>query len=1078
MNNPTRQELEELIENDGIISFDPVCIRNKSNLSNNLNEYKFDDDNYNSSRLIADLPTVSPKLQILLDKIKELDDADYKKHGKLFKHVIYSELKNGIYGARLIASALIANKMNLGYSTNVKSSYKPIEPPSNHIDHMESKKKPKRYEPIQMLSVDTLMKTKNQNFYLLPSVSVYDQTLTKQHKKEILARFNSRPDNIQGELVRIMVLDSGFKEGIDLFDVKYIHIFEPTINESMQKQIIGRGTRICGQKGLDFHPVYGWKLHVFIYDLIIPKILQPSFMDVNSAAELYLKVMNIDMSKSKFANEVESITKFGAVDYELNKNIHLIKTTDTQSTHSGPFWELRNHINDHFREFEWDPIKLENLCKDDVNNNKKSGTLIKYNPTQNFVRHYFTPNNPCKGILLWHSVGTGKTCSAIATATTQFEKQDYTILWVTRSSLKNDIWKNMFNQVCNESIRNQIEHNDLQIPEEQSKRMKLLSKSWKIRPMSYKQFSNLVSKKNAFYEALVKKNGIADPLRKTLIIIDEAHKLYNNDDMSSLERPDMNLLYESIVKSYAVSGQDSVRLLLMTATPIVNCPFDIIKLLNLCKPTETRIPDNYEQFATQYLSGSGKFTEKGKRDYLNDISGYISYLNRTTDARQFAQPVITNIDVPMITDETDVKRFDKKIMNDLQQTTITDLQDKIIENNKLLELETADLDKNRFNFLKKDICNESSDIPKKLCDKVVNSNVKLLVNELKINTKIIRNNIKEIRTNLKDEMQTRIHTNAIIGKNKTEFKEEYNTYRKAPLHQIKQECSIKIDNNYNLQDKIKAYPPIIEIDNKLSEYKEQLDNINTIQQIQQTNNKDKIKQLQHMIKTQDLNSIEKSVMNMTIKSTRAEHSKQLRETRKRNASVIKGVQLQIQNVSKQRKTVYDNVRKTIKKRVHSEKQKAKAEIREVKQLRKELRKQSDYREDIQDDSVNSLINKYKINIKDDLEQLDKQIIEKEQERERIKQQKLEDKEVRRLAVEQRKYDKHVEREIARITKERERERARITKERERERARITKKRDKERERVAKSNENEHNKTQKKSIPKKKLLLRKTININR
>ena len=363
MNNPSMKTLEDLIENDGIISFDSVCVRNKSNLSNNLNEYKFDDDNYDSARLITDLPTVSPKLQFLLNKIKELDDADDKKHGKLFKHVIYSELKNGIYGARLIASALIANKMNLGYSANVKPSYKPIDPPQYQVDSDESKKKQKRYEPIKMLSNEELMKTKNNNFYLLPSVSVYDQILTTQHKKEILSRFNSRPDNTQGELARIIVLDSGFKEGIDLFDVKYIHIFEPTMNESMEKQIIGRGTRICGQKGLEFHPVYGWKLHVFIYDLIIPKLLQPSFMDVKTAAELYLKVMDIDISKSQFANEFESITKFGAVDYELNKNIHLIKTTNTQITHPGPFGELRNHINDHFREFEWDPIKIENLCK-------------------------------------------------------------------------------------------------------------------------------------------------------------------------------------------------------------------------------------------------------------------------------------------------------------------------------------------------------------------------------------------------------------------------------------------------------------------------------------------------------------------------------------------------------------------------------------------------------------------------------------------------------------------------------------------------------------------------------------------
>jgi hypothetical protein len=46
-----------------------------------------------------------------------------------------------------------------------------------------------------------------------------------------------------------------------------------------------------------------------------------------------------------------------------------------------------------------------------------------------------------KGILLYHSVGTGKTCTAIAAATRNFEPADYTILWVTRTTLKNNIGK-------------------------------------------------------------------------------------------------------------------------------------------------------------------------------------------------------------------------------------------------------------------------------------------------------------------------------------------------------------------------------------------------------------------------------------------------------------------------------------------------------------------------------------------------------------------------------------------------------------------------------------------------------------
>jgi hypothetical protein len=56
-----------------------------------------------------------------------------------------------------------------------------------------------------------------------------------------------------------------------------------------------------------------------------------------------------------------------------------------------------------------------------------------------------------------------------------------------------------------------------------NERKKLLSKSW-LEPMSYKQFSNLLAGKNKIYDILLERNGSADILKKTLIIIDEAHE--------------------------------------------------------------------------------------------------------------------------------------------------------------------------------------------------------------------------------------------------------------------------------------------------------------------------------------------------------------------------------------------------------------------------------------------------------------------------------------------------------------------------------------------------------------------------
>ncbi|RZJ38953.1 MAG: hypothetical protein EOO18_02035, partial [Chryseobacterium sp.] len=234
-------------------------------------------------------------------------------------------------------------------------------------------------------------------------------------------------------------------------------------------------------------------------------------------------------------------------------------------------------------------------------------------------------------------------CNAIATASSTFATEGWTILWVTRATLKGDIVKNQFDQVCNLEIRKKI-RNEIIIPNDSRKRSHLLSKSWKIQPLSYRQFTNLIHNDNQYHDKLVNINGKEDPFKKTLLIIDEAHKLYGESDLTTNEKPDMHSFKESIQKSYDISGDESIKLLLMTGTPITKDPMELIKLINLLKPSNEQMPDTYDNFKSTYLDKSGLFTEN---KYLNDITGYISYLNREGDARQFAQPTLTFINCEM-----------------------------------------------------------------------------------------------------------------------------------------------------------------------------------------------------------------------------------------------------------------------------------------------------------------------------------------------------------------------------------------------------------------------------------------------
>ena len=165
--------------------------------------------------------------------------------------------------------------------------------------------------------------------------------------------------------------------------------------------------------------------------------------------------------------------------------------------------------------------------------------------------------------------------------------------------------------------------------------------------MSYKQFSNLLAGKNAIYDILLERNGSRDILHKTLIIIDEAHKLYGGD-LKASERPNMEIMENLISNSYKVSGANSCKLMIMTATPFTNSPLELFALTNLFMTHESeKISTNKEEFKKQYMTSQNILSETGLKVLANKLSGYISYLNREKDPTQFAQPIMINVPILM-----------------------------------------------------------------------------------------------------------------------------------------------------------------------------------------------------------------------------------------------------------------------------------------------------------------------------------------------------------------------------------------------------------------------------------------------
>lgn len=320
--------------------------------------------------------------------------------------------------------------------------------------------------------------------------------------------------------------------------------------------------------------------------------------------------------------------------------------------------EYRKQIDKIFAKYKYSVPNLVNGCSRDTNK------MLTLAPQQKFVKNYMTIKNPLKGLLLWHAAGTGKTCAAISIASTFLSGDwgdEWDILWVTRPTLVMEPVKAMFEDTCWGPLREAIKSDrtgfgmggetadtyeeKLAYAKNQSNwdylRRRFAKNFPKRRIIKYSQMVGAAGRLTQLGRSLT--HSMPDPLRNTLLVFDEAHNLFNVIDLPPSERRYMNqkrrspfsgktvtgreLIVEAIWNSYKVSGENSCRVLLVTATPMTSGPTDLFRLLNILIPKED---DRLSLDASQYM------TEEGKKEFEDKAKGLISYFSGDRDPRYFA----------------------------------------------------------------------------------------------------------------------------------------------------------------------------------------------------------------------------------------------------------------------------------------------------------------------------------------------------------------------------------------------------------------------------------------------------------
>ena len=274
----------------------------------------------------------------------------------------------------------------------------------------------------------------------------------------------------------------------------------------------------------------------------------------------------------------------------------------------------------------------DNLCQD---------SIFELQPQQLFVRNFMSFQTPYNSLLLYHGLGTGKTCSAITVCEDMrgYLKQlgiKKRILVVASPAVQENFRVQLFDERKLKEIDGRWtiracagsrfiqEINPMNMSGLSRDRIikqvkKIITQSYQFQ--GYIEFTNEI---NRILEHYNTKRGIVRALRKKysnrMIVIDEIHNM-RVTQTGKVKRSSENLLK-------LVSMTKGIKLLLLSATPIFNSPKEIVWLLNLMNMNDGRFPiaDNEIFDSQDNFKVSAMGEEIGRDLLIRKARGYISYV--------------------------------------------------------------------------------------------------------------------------------------------------------------------------------------------------------------------------------------------------------------------------------------------------------------------------------------------------------------------------------------------------------------------------------------------------------------------
>ena len=357
-------------------------------------------------------------------------------------------------------------------------------------------------------------------------------------------------------------------------------------------------------------------------------VIEAEVCDLDQINKLYTKKCGSN-NKEQLHIELENRT---ALQENPNENEYLYPTLDD------PNFNIKISQKKEFNDTKYDGDIY------DVEAHANILKMAEYEllPQQAFVRNFLSFQTPYNSLILFHGLGSGKTCSAIGVCE---EMRDYLkqmginkrVIIVASPNVQDNFKLQLFDErklkevdgiwTMKGCLGNKLLKEINPTGMKGLKREKVIQQVKNIINASYSfqgyvQFSNEIVRKSGrpgdSMEAKIRSLEIE--YSNSLVVIDEVHNIRISDDNEN-KNVAKNLMF-------LVSVVSNIRLLLLSATPMFNSYKEIVWLLNLMNMNDRRgivsVSDIFDKHGDWKKDDNGN--EIGKEMLIRKATGYVSYI--------------------------------------------------------------------------------------------------------------------------------------------------------------------------------------------------------------------------------------------------------------------------------------------------------------------------------------------------------------------------------------------------------------------------------------------------------------------